>query len=325
MTTPTGIVLSTPIDDFLAGAGGSSAGGGRLETIGTGLGLAGTVLAVGVVMLLACVHSGRCSEVQALLLLAMVGGAGMLVGGAVEVAGTAAVLDVGWTDALSDGSASGALLRLLGGLLVLFGLGDETVPADASDPISPGDDESAGRQWVPGVSSSFGLAGVALGALSFSFDGHTVSQGPRLAHAAANLVHVVAAGVWVGGVVGLVLVGALRRRTGSLGPLLVRFSRVATVALAAVFLAGVAMGVMIVDGFGDLTGTEWGRRLLVKTAAVGVAALLGAYHHFVVTPRLAAGGDVAVERNLRRTITLEAIVLAFAVVMGTLLTRSSIA
>ena len=193
-----GDVGSTPIDDFLSGAGRSSAGGARLETIGIGLGLAGTILAVGVVVLLAAVHSGRRSEVRALLLLAMAGGAAMLAGGAIEAAGTAAVLGAGWIDVLTDGSASSALLRLLGGLLVLLGLGD---------------DGSAARRWVPGASSSFGSVGVALGALSFSFDGHTVSQGPRLAHAAANLVHVVAGGVRVGGVIGLVVVSTLLTRS----------------------------------------------------------------------------------------------------------------
>ena len=144
-----GDVGSTPIDDFLSGAGRSSAGGARLETIGIGLGLAGTILAVGVVVLLAAVHSGRRSEVRALLLLAMAGGAAMLAGGAIEAAGTAAVLGAGWIDVLTDGSASSALLRLLGGLLVLLGLGD---------------DGSAARRWVPGASSSFGSVGVALGA-----------------------------------------------------------------------------------------------------------------------------------------------------------------
>ena len=315
---------SSPIDDFLAGAGGSSAGGTRLETIGTGIGLAGTVLALGVVAMLALVHSGPRSEVRALLQLAMVGGAVMLVGGAVEIAGTAAVLDVGWIDALTDGSAASGLLRLLGGLLVLLGLGDETVPAEASDLAVPGAEGPAALRWIPGGSSAFGMVGVVLGALSFSFDGHTVSQGPRLAHAATNVVHVVAAGVWVGGIAGLVVVGSMRRRTGSIGALLVRFSRLATVALVVVFLAGIAMGTMIIDGIGDITGTEWGRRLLVKTGAVGVAALLGAYHHLVVVPRHAAG-DAAGEHSLRRTVALEAFVLAFVVVMSAILTRSSIA
>jgi copper transport protein len=242
VTSVVGVVASTPIDEFLAGAGRSSASGARLETLGVGLGLVGTVVVLGLLVLLAAVHVGPRSEVRTLLVIAMAGGAVMLFGGAVEIAGTAEVLGIGWTDALTDASASSAMLRLLGGLLVVLGLGDETVAAD------PGDDASAAHRWVPGATSAFGLVGVALGALSFAFDGHTVSQGPRLLHAGVNLVHVVAGGVWVGGVVGLAVLAARRGRGGSITPLLAPFSRIATIALGAVFVAGVAMAAIILEG-----------------------------------------------------------------------------
>lgn len=319
---------STPIDDFLAGAGDTTAGE-RWEAIGAGLGLGGTVLAVGILALLALVHRGRRSEVRSLLRAARIGGALMVVGGAIEIAGTADVLDIGWTDAFRDGSAASAMLRLLGGTLLLLGLGDETAAEHATPRTGSGtgDDRDAGEpteRWVPGASSAFGLVGAAIGALSFAFDGHTVSEGPRILHAVTNVVHVVAAGVWSGGVVGLAAVATMRRRAGSIGPLLGPFSRVVTVALVAVFVAGAGLAVMILDGVGELTATEWGRRLLLKLAAVGVAALLGAYHHLLVVPR-AAAGDACVEQLARRTLVVEAVVLTLAAVLTALLTRSSIA
>lgn len=318
---PTG---STPIDEFLAGAGASS-GGERWETIGSGLGLAGALLAVGVLVVLAFVHRGRVSEIRTLLLVAMSGGALLLVGGVVEIAGTAQVLGIGWLDALTDGSASSAMLRLLGGLLVLVGLGDETALTHPSgDGIDPLDDAPGEHRWVPGASSSFGLVGVVLGALSFAFDGHTVSEGPRVLHAGVNVVHVLSGGVWFGGIVAVVVVGLARRRNaGSIGPLLVCFSSWATVALVAVAAAGVGMAAMILDDVGDLTSTDWGRRLLVKTSIVGAAGLFGAYHHFVVVPRLAAG-DSAIERSARLTVSVEAGLVALVVVLTTLLGHASI-
>jgi copper transport protein len=320
-----GSVVSAPIDDFLAEAGGSSATGERLETIGAGLALGGVVLAVGVVVFLAVVHLGRRAEVARLLRLVVLAGALVLGGGIIEVAGTADVLGLAWSEALTDGSASSAMMRLLAGLMMVLGFAEETVPV-GGPPIPPGEastgDELDGDvRWLPGASSAFGLAGSALGVLSFAFDGHTATEGPRLVHATVNVVHVVAGGVWFGGVVGLFAVGSLRRPRGSVA-LIARFSRVATISLASVFAAGVVMAAMILDGPGELSGTDWGRRLLVKTAAVGAAALLGGYHHLVVVPRLVSG-DVAVERTARRTIAAEAAVLVFVVVMSALLTRAS--
>jgi len=93
-------------------------------------------------------------------------------------------------------------------------------------------------------------------------------------------------GVRLGGIVGLFVVGTLRR--GRPVGRTARGSLLATAALAAVFVAGAAMATMILDGVGELTGTDWGRRLLLKTSGVGVAALIGAYHRLVDVPRLAA-------------------------------------
>jgi copper transport protein len=320
-----GWLTTTPIDDFLSG-GGVSTAGERYEAIGSGVALGGLVLAVGLVVFLATVHRGERAELAWLLRLVALAGALMVGGGIVEVAGTAEVLGLAWSDALTDGSASSAMMRLLGGLLIVLGFAEETVPVGGVSGVpgasGAGDGPDGVVRWFPGASSAFGLAGVVLGVLSFAFDGHTVTEGPRLVHAGVNAIHVTAGGVWFGGVVGLLVVGTLRRRSGSIGPLLVRFSRVATLALASVFVAGVLMGVMILDGFGELTGTEWGRRLLVKAAAVGVAALLGTYHHLVIVPRFTAG-DVAIERTTRRTVAVEALVLTFAVVMSASLAHAS--
>jgi copper transport protein len=98
--------------------------------------------------------------------------------------------------------------------------------------------------------------------------------------------------------------------------LLLRFSPIATVALAAVAAAGMLMAVFVLDSFGELTGTSWGQILLLKTAAVGLAAMGGAYNHFRLIPSLeAAPGDEEVLAEVRSTITAEAIMLAFVVVV----------
>lgn len=329
---------STPLDEFLAG-GGSTDDAERLARVGLLGSLTGLVLAVGLLVFLAVVHRGRAGEIRVLLRVAGAAGVVVVVGACVEVAGVASLLDVPWSEALTTDAGSAAMMRLLAGSLLVLGLFDHTVPVggpsellleslDEPDPgsVTGSDPEPNGPvRWVPSHASAFGLAGATIGVFSFGFDGHTVTEGPRLAHAALDLVHVAAGATWFGGVAGLLVVGVLRHRDGGrVGPLIVRFSSVATVALAAVAVAGIAMSLMIVDGVGDYTGTAWGRTLLVKLAAVAVAAAVGAYHHFVVVPALARSpGDAAAERRARTTIRVEAIVLAAVVVTTVFLVGAS--
>jgi copper transport protein len=76
------------------------------------------------------------------------------------------------------------------------------------------------------------------------------------------------------------------------------------------------MAVIVLDSFGDLTGTEWGRVLLLKSAAVAVAAALGAYNHFRLVPAIdAEPKSEQLAAQLRSTVTAEAIVLVFVVVV----------
>ena len=48
------------------------------------------------------------------------------------------------------------------------------------------------------------------------------------------------------------------------------------------------MAFIVLDSFGDVTGTEWGQTLLLKSAAVAVAVAIGAYNHFRLVPALDA-------------------------------------
>ena len=174
------------------------------------------------------------------------GSIALLAGATAELAGIQSVFQTGWRDVLSVDASSAPMMRLLAGVLVLFGISDGTSdPADeradadraeGADERSPPHGVLAGiaaeHRWAVGADSSFGLVGLALGVLSFSFDGHTVTRGPRGVHVAANVVHVTAGAVWFGGIVALVVVAVLRRRTGpSIAGLVVRFSSVASIAL----------------------------------------------------------------------------------------------
>lgn len=328
------VVGSTPLDDFLNEAS-SSDRGELLQRVGLFGSLFGVTLVVGLLMFLAVVHRGRRAEVAVLLRLVAVAGGMTVLGAAVEVAGVASIGGLSWPDALTDDTGAAPMVRLLGGLLVVLGLFDHTVPVDGHhdehhEVLSdrPDDQPTLGPdgdvRWVPASASAFGIVGAAVGVVSFWFDGHTVSRGPRVVHAVVDLVHVTAGGVWFGGLVGLSVV-ALLRRGSSVAPMVVRFSSVAAGALVMATLAGSLMTLMVIDGFDDLTGTEWGRLLIVKVAAVGATTLFGAYNHFVVVPALEAARSArAMERRAVATIGVEVALLALVVAVTVFLTSASI-
>ena len=105
-------------------------------------------------------------------------------------------------------------------------------------------------------------------------------------------------------------------------PMLIRFSRVASVALGLVAIAGSVLAFAIADAPTDLFTTAWGRVLNVKLVAVAIAAGIGAYNHFVTVPALEAqptNGDTA--NWLRKLVRIEggillAVIAVTAVLVG---------
>ena len=121
--------------------------------------------------------------------------------------------------------------------------------------------------------------------------------------------------LWVGGLVALAacvwpLAPALRR-TAFLG-----FSRIATVLVAVLVLAGTYLSIARLPSISDLWSTPYGRDLMVKIAIVCVALGWGAVHHFVVRPRLEQGdAPSGLRRSLIGESTVAILVLLVAAVL----------
>ena len=303
---------STPIDDFLASADATSTAE-RVQRFGVVVGVVGVVLAVGVGVFLVTVWRPVVGGERRLVVTCLVGGALAAAGGVVEALAVASIRSISFTDVVGGEGGTAAMLRIVGGTLIALGL----VEGLLARPV----DETAERWRLP-ATAVFALAGMVVAVLSFGFDGHTVSEGPRALHAVADAVHVTAGAVWAGGIVAIALLAVRRHPGDGVGvwwTLLHGFSAVATVALVAVTVAGVAMALFVLDDAGQLTGTPWGRLLLVKVAVVGVAAAFGAYQRFRVIPRL--GGDTP--NGLARVVVGEAVVLIAVVVLTGFLTTAS--
>ena len=171
------------------------------------------------------------------------------------------------------------------------------------------------------------FAGAGLVLVSFLFDGHTASEGPRALHALANMIHVGAGAIWAGGVLMLAHVIARRHRRGAdlrALQLAARFSVVAAVALAFAAAAGTALTIVILDSVSELWTTPWGRLLLAKVVIVAAAAAAGAYNHKVLIPLMERHPDNEHAGHQFRTIvTAEAIALMVVIAMTALLVGAS--
>lgn len=290
------VVASTTLEEFLDRSGGDQAAE-RLQQIGIGMSAAGILLATGVIALVIVARVGRADR-DVLIRVVVLGGIVATFGSVIEVVGIADALEVGWWEAFSDESGTAPMMRLLGSLLIVFGLADQLI----------GDEADPGEGWSVPV---FAVGGVSVGLLSFSFDGHTNSEGPRAVHALVDLVHVTAAGIWFGGVVALAVLATRAPLTGERRAIVVRFASMAAGALVLVAGAGIAMAAFILDGFDDLTVTTWGRLLITKTVLVAVVAAVGTHHHFsIARPASAAHAG----RAVTTTLVIEA--LLFVAVIG---------
>lgn len=336
------------VEDFLADASeGSSGRGEQVAATGRIVGIGGTLLAIGSLLFATVVLRGGPGDLRHVLFWVRRAAAIIVAGAGIRLLGRVLIDSVGDWSAILDpsavvgtiGSTTGfaIVLRLLGGVALLAGCRVQLARTSrALDPvervrqlvtvgagtIDEGRDGTAPAtddvRWSPGAGGAACLAGVGALLAGYLFDGHTVTEGSRAATAAADVVHVFAAAVWVGGLAMLVSVLRRRHRRGEelrALHLAARFSVVAAASLVAVAASGLILAVTVLDGPSELWSTPWGRLLLAKSALVAIAASLGGYNHQVLIPALEASpGSAALSDLLRRVVTIEAGVLAAVVV-----------
>jgi copper transport protein len=156
---------------------------------------------------------------------------------------------------------------------------------------------------------SIGGSIMALGSLPLV--GHTRSYGPLWLVVPADLLHVVAAAVWFGGLVGLVVaLPALAKRTSLAVQTLARFSTLAGGLVAAVGAAGLLLGWRTLGSWSALVGTTYGLLLLGKVAVVGLVVAVAAWNRYRLLPAISDPGyqdRVLAAVRLRAAVRLEAV------------------
>jgi copper transport protein len=155
------------------------------------------------------------------------------------------------------------------------------------------------------------LAAAAAAALAATLPaaGHALDPGePQPLGFAADLLHVWAAGVWLGGLLALAL--ALRavrhsglREAGRLtGTIAGRFSRLALTAVLLVALTGLGRALVELTAVSQLWSLSYGRAILVKTGLLLVVVVLAWANRSRILPRLARPG---MDRRLTTTVLAE--------------------
>ncbi|HET8605783.1 MAG TPA: copper resistance protein CopC [Gaiellaceae bacterium] len=169
-------------------------------------------------------------------------------------------------------------------------------------------------------------AGAAL--LAPGASGHAAQTAPRALAIALDWLHLVAGSLWIGGLVGLlVLWGSLpaARRVAGLTVCVPRFSNVAFVSVLALIGSGIGAALLHLPTFSSLWQTSYGQALVAKISLLLVAMGLAALNLTRTRPRLQASAidpalGRATTRTLRRLVGGEAVLVAAALFAAAVLT-----
>jgi len=178
---------------------------------------------------------------------------------------------------------------------------------------------------APSQSRAWSFAAVVLAAAflaSLAWVGHAGAS-PGIdgnIHLTSDVLHLLAAGAWVGGLLPLVMLLASALRESSIGDMIVphavnRFSWLGIVSAGTLLMTGIINTRYLVVTIANLFGTDYGRLVVVKIclflAMIGVATV----NKFYLTPRLASAA-----RSLQRNSLIETLfgigVLLVVAVLG---------
>jgi copper transport protein len=157
--------------------------------------------------------------------------------------------------------------------------------------------------------------------------GHASQTAPRALALALDALHVGAGAVWVGGLIGLLVLWrslAAETRVAGLTVAVPRFSNVAFAAVLTLLGSGIWASVLHLPTLASLWQTSYGKTIIAKASILLVAALVASVNLLRTRPRLQAAvqqPDVGrpAATLLRRLVGVEAVLVAGAVFAAALL------
>jgi len=160
------------------------------------------------------------------------------------------------------------------------------------------------------------MNGCLLGGLAWA--GHGQESSPR--HLFADVLHLLAAGIWPAGLLPLLLL--LRKSRHIKAPedwlavtlLVRRFSAISLAAVSLLAITGFINSWFLVGSFSNLVGQPYGRWLLVKIVLFGLSLQIAAVNLLLLKPRLAA--QTAQQRYPGATVSLIWANVRFELILG---------
>jgi copper transport protein len=184
----------------------------------------------------------------------------------------------------------------------------------------------AGTSRSPGW--RVGALAVALGLLrTTGMRGHNSEGGEPTWGAVADLVHLLGAALWIGGLVMLTVAVLPRRDPVELASVVPGYSRLAALSVAAIAGAGLVLTWQVVGSYGALLHTSYGQLLLVKGAVLGGVLVAAQCSRLWVRTRLDLAvllrGDAATVRPFGYSVAAETgLVLVVLAVTSLLVTAN---
>jgi copper transport protein len=181
------------------------------------------------------------------------------------------------------------------------------------------------------VAELFSLGGAYLAAAATllipGLAGHAAQTAPRGASLLVDWTHVAAGSLWVGGLLGLLVLWRsfpVARRVAGLMICVPRFSNVAFVSVLLLIGSGVGAAIIHMPTLASMWQTSYGQAMLVKIGLLATALLLAAVNLLRTRPRLIAARErpdlgPAAATLLRRLVAGEALLVVSAIVAAAVL------
>jgi copper transport protein len=157
--------------------------------------------------------------------------------------------------------------------------------------------------------------------------GHAAQTAPRGASLVADWAHVAAGSLWIGGLIGLLVLWRsfpVARRVAGLMVCVPRFSNVAFVSVLVLIGSGVGSTIIHMPTLASMWQTSYGQAILVKIGLLATALLLAAVNLLRTRPRLEAARErpdlgPGAAALLRRLVAGEALLVGSAIVAAAVL------
>jgi len=164
--------------------------------------------------------------------------------------------------------------------------------------------------WRKRPATIVAAIGAALTLILTAAAGHGGADGSSI-HLAGDAIHLLAVGAWLGGL----LPFAAAMRLPDAGAVAWRFSTLGMISVCVILATGAVNAWFMAGNIPALTGTSYGRLLLVKIAAFSVMVSVAAINRFRLTP---CGDVAALRRNAQIETALGIAIVVIVAALGTM-------